>query len=84
MSESTPYPPPVDPCSRRWFIALNDDRLPLGRVPELLVDRMREPRWPHAHLLERQTREQASPRHELTVDPSAMTPTSHTDPCPEH
>jgi len=60
----------------RLFIALNDDRLPLGGVPELLVNRVREPRWPRAHLLDRQTGEQASPRHELPVNEKLL-PLTH-------
>src|SRR3989337_2361926 len=67
---------PVNRWSCAWFIASNDDRLPLGCVPELIVDRMREPRWPHAYLLDRQTREQASPGHELPVN-EKMLPLTH-------
>src|SRR5712691_7031237 len=37
---------------------------------------MREPRWPQAHLLDRQTREQASPGHELPVN-EKMLPLTH-------
>ena len=37
---------------------------------------MREPRWPHAHLLDRQTGEQASPGHELPVNEKLL-PLTH-------